>query len=162
MELMTEFETELLPLVRKKLASYSGPIGASGGDFSVAVRSYFTSEPIVQRWLAECCPTGRHGYRLATGCDVLSAAALEVEYTQTEQARDLFARRLFVIAVDGSGYGYTLDLKNGKVYFLLGAWGGETGTIFEQAVQKEWPNLKSFVTELESRHGVLFFNSQNC
>ena len=67
-----------------------------------------------------------------------------------------------MIAVDGSGYGYTLDLKNGKVYFLLGAWGGETGTIFEQAVQKEWPNLKSFVTELESRHGVLFFNSQNC
>ena len=93
-----------------------------------------------QTWLSPC-----HWLRCP------SAAALEVEYTQTEQAKDLIARRLFVIAVDGSGYGYTLDLNDGKVFFLLGAWGGETDTPFEQAVQKEWPDLKSFVTELESR-----------
>ncbi len=145
---MKDFETELLQLAREKSSGYTGTIVVSSSSFSEPVRTFFDSEPIIQRWLAECCPAGNSRYRLAVGCDVLNAKDLELEYTQTEQAQQLIDGRLFVFAVDGSGYGYVLDLNNGVVYFMLGAWGGATDTPFLEAVQKEWKDIRSFVAEI--------------
>ena len=57
----------------------------------------------------------------------------------------------FVLAVDGSGYGYTLCLESGKVYLLTGAWGGNTDTAFDEAVIEEWSDLEAFVDGLKNK-----------
>ena len=149
MSVLKQVEDHLLPFAQGKSEDCS--VGnVLTGKFSLPVREFFEKEPIIQQWLQTSCPDDT-GYRLATGCDPLSASAIDVEYTQTEQCRDLIERRLFVFAVDGSGYGYTLCLDSGKVYLLLGAWGGDTDTNFESAVIKEWATIKEFVAYLQSK-----------
>ena len=149
---LRQYGRHLRPFLAEVLAD-RGPLGADPADIqNDRLREFVLSDVVAERYVRECCPpAGRGRLWAAPGFSLSPLDDLEQEYTLTEQADSLFARRLLQFAVAGDGSGYCLDLESGGVTRMEVVWtDAELDLTFENRIDTAWPDLRSFVAHLRA------------